>query len=1301
LSEFTCLLGEPALSKFRNQKLVRRIEKQLGSAVGSRLEARFVYFVESRGGHAADPQRLCDLLNAEQVDELPVRGLFLVVPRIGTQSPWSTKATDIARRCGLDNVERIERGIAYWLPATEFLEDVQRQTLSLLLHDRMTQSVLDSAADASELFQHHQPKKLSHFNVLDDRSADESDRGRELREANQSLGLALSDEEISYLVSEFCALGRNPSDAELMMFAQANSEHCRHKIFNAQWTVDGTESPLSLFGMIRNTHKISPEGVLSAYHDNSAVIQGAAGERLIIDPVTGHYRWNQESLPTQIKVETHNHPTAISPFPGAATGSGGEIRDESATGRGARPRAGLCGFSVSHLKFEHQAMPWEVDHGKPDRIASALDIMIEGPVGAASFNNEFGRPALCGYFRTFEQEVDGRLWGYHKPIMIAGGLGSIRENLVEKLPLVEGAAIIVLGGPAMLIGLGGAAGSSQGSGQSDEELDFASVQRGNPEMQRRCQEVIDHCCALGDNNPILSIHDVGAGGLSNAIPELLDDGGFGGELEIRRVPNADSSLSPMEIWCNEAQERYVIALTPERVTEFESLCERERCPYGILGRATTEKRLLLRDELLGETVVDMPLAVLLGKLPRLEMNARRLRSLTETPEFGSGSISADLRLVLGFPTVASKSFLVTIGDRSIGGLVTRDQMVGPWQVPVADVAVTLSAFTGQAGEAMAMGERTPLAVVNGPASGRMAVAEAVTNIAAASIKNIGDIRLSANWMAAAGEEGQDAQLFDTVRAIGMELCPELGIAIPVGKDSLSMKTVWHEQGRERRMLAPVSLIVSAFSPVDNVHRTLTPQLGVASGFGALILIDLSAGQNRLGGSILAQVHQQFGSEVPDLDEPARLKSFFAAIQELNRGHLIQAYHDRSDGGLITTLCEMAFASHCGLELEFDVVPDDLVAELFSEEVGAVIQVSDEHIGPVLSVLARFGLSGVTRRIGRPTSGDRLVARNAGVIVLDENLPELQRVWCQASHNVQHLRDNPDCASEELAVACNWQTPGMAPRVPYDVQQNPAGSVVSPAINLTDRPAIAILREQGVNGHVEMAAAFDLAGFRSVDVHMSDLIEGRHRLDAFDGLVACGGFSYGDVLGAGRGWAKSILFTERLREQFERFLSDEDTFALGVCNGCQMLSALRELVPGSAGWPDFSVNRSEQFEGRLAMVRIEPSRSLFFTGMEGALLPVAVAHGEGRAVIGDGAVPEDRIAVRYTDGVGRMSDRYPHNPNGSTQGVTGLCNADGRVTIMMPHPERTLRTVNFSWAPEDWPDESPWQRMFQNARAWIG
>jgi len=1292
LTEFICMRGGSALSAFRLQKLQQQIED--GCGVSAIPTAHFVYLIEtSTAPNPAQLKRLGNLLHAQDCQDLEERAPALVIPRIGTQSPWSSKATDIARRCHLEWVERIERGVAYDLWGVKQALGSLPDSLMALLHDRLTESVVLSLDDARRLFAHHEPSPLRHIEVLE--------RGIEaLAEYDEELGLALSRDEMAYLAKAFSTMGRDPTDTELVMFAQANSEHCRHKIFNAEFTVDGKPQGRSLFGMIRNTHACSPEGVLSAYHDNSAVIAGAEGARFFAAPETGIYRWQQESLPFQIKVETHNHPTAISPFPGAATGSGGEIRDESATGRGARPKAGLTGFSVSHLDIPGMDLPWRREFGKPDRIASPLEIMIEGPIGGASFNNEFGRPALCGYFRTFEAEIGGRLWGYHKPIMVAGGMGAILEQQVEKLDLVQGSKIVVLGGPAMLIGLGGGAASSMGSGQGEEALDYASVQRGNPEMQRRCQEVIDACCALGGDNPVLSIHDVGAGGLSNAIPELLHGGGCGAELELRLVPSADSGMSPMEIWCNEAQERYVLAVAPHSISRFESLCHRERCPYAILGEAGVGRRLVLDDELLDERPVDMDLEVLLGKPPGMQRDVHRERVASEPFQISPGDLSAQIHRVIRFPSVACKSFLVTIGDRTVGGLSVRDQMVGPWQIPVADAAVTLGGFLCRGGESMAMGERTPLAVMNGPASGRMAVAEAVTNIASAPIRKISDIRLSANWMAAAGESGQDAALFDTVRAVGMELCPALGIAIPVGKDSLSMKTIWRQDGQERKMLAPVSLVVSAFAPVTDVGRCLTPQLILDEGPTRLLLIDLGRGRDRLGGSSLAQVNGAFGDEVPDLDDPVLLSSFFSAVQALRDENRIIAYHDRSDGGAIVTLLEMAFAGHTGLELYPPVTSEALPGFLFSEEAGAVIQVAERDLESVQEVFSRMGLGDYVRDIGSPSAEPRLRIWNsngdAGSAIVNLAMTELQRDWMETSHAVQRLRDNPNAADSELASALDWTRTGLSPRLTFD----PEKECSAPMIARGARPRVAILREQGVNGQIEMAAAFDLAGFESIDVHMSDLPGGRHELSSFSGLVACGGFSYGDVLGAGQGWAKSILFSDRLREVFAEFLADESKFALGVCNGCQMLAALAELVPGSEGWPHFLGNASEQFEARLCLVEVEQSPSLFFRGMEGSRIPISVAHGEGRAEFAEGTQAPAHVCLRFVDGSGHAVEDYPENPNGSPGGVTGLCNRDGRVTILMPHPERTLRSVNFSWAPKDWPDASPWQQMFRNARQWV-
>ena len=1291
MTEFTCLRGGPAFSQFQRQKLIDGMSARLQQELS--FNAQFIYFVESQKAiPEEDLKGLEALLQAELVTHIESSAMLLVVPRMGTQSPWSTKATDIAKLCGLDSVSRIERGTVFHLDADK-IEPRMVSAIEHLVHDRMTQTVLHDLKEARALFDHHEARPLG----IVDLSVDAQ---QALGKANRELGLALSQSEIDYLIDAYQKLGRNPTDAELMMFAQANSEHCRHKIFNASWTLDGEPQDLSLFAMIRNTHARNPDGVLSAYHDNSAVIEGRRSERFFPQPGSSEYGYLDEDLGIQIKVETHNHPTAISPFPGAATGSGGEIRDEAATGRGARPKAGLTGFSVSNLLLPDRQRGWEENSGKPDRIASALDIMIEGPVGAASFNNEWGRPALTGYFRTFEQTIGGRLWGYHKPIMLAGGMGNIRSGHVEKLRLSEGSAVIVLGGPAMLIGLGGGAASSVGSGQGNEELDFASVQRGNPEMQRRCQEVIDRCCALGEDNPIVSIHDVGAGGLSNAVPELLNDSERGGLLELRKIFSADGAMSPMEIWCNESQERYVLGVERDRLEEFESFCKRERCPYAVLGTVTNERRLRLNDALLNELPVDMPLEVLLGKTPKMHREASAVDVKTAAAPPGTNDLESDLLNVLRFPAVGSKSFLITIGDRSVGGLVARDQMVGPWQVPVADAAVTLHSFHGYSGEAMAIGERTPLAVVNSRAAARLAVTEAITNIACAPISKLSDVRLSANWMAAAGEDGQDAALYEAVKAVGMELCPELGIAIPVGKDSLSLKTDWAEDGQSRHMLAPVSLVISAFAPATDARLSLTPQLKLGGQPSRLLLIDLGQGADRLGGSSLEQVSGTFSDRVPDLDNAGHLVGFFTAIQELMRDKRILAYHDRSDGGLITTLCEMAFAGRCGLALSFDAAPagdmDSLRARLFAEEPGAVVQVAKADMEAVMECLGRHGLSALVTDIGAPLEGHSLSLKANGRVRLQCDLAKLHQAWNETSFEIQKLRDHPDCAKEEFASALEWKRPFLATSLSFNPQQDPAASAVASG----NRPAVAILREQGVNGQVEMAAAFDAAGFRAIDVHMSDLLENRTGLSAFQGLVACGGFSYGDVLGAGRGWAASILFHQELRDQFAAFFEDRGRFALGVCNGCQMLSSLKDIIPGTDSWPDFVANRSGQFEARLSLAKVTQSASLFFDGMAGSILPVATAHGEGRAQFRRQLLPQSLVALQYVDARGRSAVKYPANPNGSPQGVTGMCNTDGRVTIMMPHPERTLRTVNFSWAPDEWPEISPWQRMFSNARKWV-
>ncbi|WP_067562623.1 phosphoribosylformylglycinamidine synthase [Halofilum ochraceum] len=1291
-----CLPGRAALSEFRLSKLRERIEARLPGL--EELEAFHLHFVDTvREPDPDEHARLEALLDyGEEEAFADTADISLIVaPRPGTVSPWSSKATDILHNCGLDCVHRVERAVAWRITDNgRVLPAEAARAIADLLHDRMTEAVLDTPEDGAALFVGSARETLRHIPLTTGGRA-------ALETANDELGLALAEDEIDYLVDRYGELGRDPTDVELMMFAQANSEHCRHKIFRADWTIDGEPMDRSLFRMIQASYEAAPDGILSAYSDNAAVLDGAETERFLVDPESGRYGYIGERAPMQIKVETHNHPTAISPFPGAATGAGGEIRDEAATGTGARSKAGLCGFSVSDLHIPDFAQPWETRRGHPERLASALEIMLDGPIGAAAFNNEFGRPNLCGYFRTYEQAVadaDGRerLRGYHKPIMIAGGMGNVRPMHVHKRELPEKARVIVLGGPAMRIGLGGGAASSVASGASHAELDFASVQRGNPEMQRRAQEVIDRCCNLGEDNPILSVHDVGAGGLSNAIPEILDDSDRGGELELRAIPNDEPGMSPLAIWCNESQERYVLAIRPEDEERFRALCDRERCPWAILGEATAERRLHLTDREHGDDPVDIPMELLLGKPPKMHRDvARRASAGSALATDGVAFTDAAWR-VLRLPAVAGKEFLITIGDRTVGGLVCRDQMVGPRQIPVADCAVTAAGFNGYTGEAMAMGERTPSAVLDAPASGRMAVAEAVTNIAAAPVERIGDIRLSANWMAATGADADDAALYDTVRAVGAELCPRLGIAIPVGKDSLSMQTVWRDDDGEHRMQAPLSLIVTAFAPVDDVRRALTPQLK-NDPETQLLAIDLGAGCNRLGGSALAQVYGVTGQGVPDVDDPDRLAAFFTAIQELTRAGLLHAYHDRSDGGVFTTLCEMALAGGTGLSIDLDPLGDAPLAAAFAEEAGAVVQIDAARREEVDAILGRHGLTEQTHALGHPTTDGVIRFRHGGDALFETDRATLHGAWHETSYRMQSLRDNPECAEEQYESIVTASDPGLRPSVGFDPQEDIAAPFIGGA-----RPRVAILREQGVNGQNEMAAAFDRAGFDSVDVHMSDLIAGRVSLDEFAGITACGGFSYGDVLGAGGGWARSIRFNERTRNEFAAFFERADTFSLGVCNGCQMLAQLRDLIPGTESWPTFVRNRSEQFEARLSMVEVLPSPSLFLAGMEGSRLPVPVAHGEGCASWGGGGpVAMDTVAMRYVDPWAQATETYPWNPNGSPCGVTGLTSSDGRATIMMPHPERAFRTVQYSWHPPEWGAEGPWLRMFRNARRWLG
>lgn len=1289
--------GTAALTEFAADKLLATLAQGI-SGVES-VTADYLHVVlfnqPATDEELAVLESLLHYGEQRQVDMAQSTGC-VVAPRPGTISPWSSKATDIAHNCGLACVERIERCRSYrvGLQTDTELSDADTGFLKSAIHDRMTESVFDRQQQLEVLFEAHEARPLQTVDIMA--------HGREaLEQANVSLGLAISEDEIDYLLDGFTRLGRNPTDTELMMFAQANSEHCRHKIFNAQWNIDGEDQQQTLFGMIRNTYQKHSDGVLSAYKDNAAVIEGFDGERFAPDPQSAEYTAAAQAMPAMIKVETHNHPTAISPFPGAATGAGGEIRDHGATGRGAKPKAGLCGFSVSNLKLPGLPQPWEVDNGKPDRIVSALDIMLEGPIGAAAFNNEFGRPNIAGYFRSYEVQPEGQsaIRGYHKPIMLAGGVGNMHEQHVEKHNIPAGANLIVLGGPAMLIGLGGGAASSMASGASSEDLDFASVQRGNAEMERRCQEVIDRCTRLGDGNPIISIHDVGAGGLSNAMPELVNDAGRGALLDLRKVPNDEPGMSPMEIWSCEAQERYVLAVSDANMALFDQLCERERCPYAVLGTATAEQQLVVNDPMFDNRPVDMPLELMLGKPPRMFRNAVHEQTTGAAIDTASVDVVDAVYRVLQLPTVADKSFLITIGDRSVTGMIARDQMVGPWQIPVADVAVTLNSFNGYHGEAMAMGERTPVAVLDAAASARMAVCEAITNIAAADIDALGDIKLSANWMAACGNPADDADLFDAVKAVGLELCPDLQLTIPVGKDSLSMRSVWQEQGESREVKAPLSLIVSAFARVNDTRLILTPQCRTDLGETRLILIDLGQGRNRLGGSALAQVFNSTGDVPADIEVYAAIRIFFEQIRDLRRQGKILAYHDRSDGGLITTLCEMAFAGHSGLNIDITHVGDDAVAALFAEELGAVIQVSEDESEAILHGLSEAGLTAID--IGSCQEDSHIVISHDGQEVLHESRVDLHRAWSATSYQLQSIRDNADCALQEYDSILDDDDPGLIAKLAYD----PNEDVSAAYINSGSRPRIAVLREQGVNGQIEMAAAFDRAGFSAVDVHMSDVISGRVRLDDFNGLAACGGFSYGDVLGAGQGWGKSILYIQQARDEFEAFFNRTDTFALGVCNGCQMLSSIKQLIPGAGNWPRFERNLSEQFEARFTLVGVADNPSVLTRDMSGSMMPIVVAHGEGRAVFDSDeqlqALQQGRqVVLEYREANGDKASRYPHNPNGSTQSIAGVTTPDGRFTIMMPHPERVFRTAQMSWHPDDWQEDSPWMRLFRNARVFV-
>ncbi len=1284
--------GGPALSQFRLEKIERQLEELLAGR--HRVESQWLHFVDHDGDlEGVQRQILQQLLEYGPAHQtMAVSGWQrLVVPRLGTISPWSTKATDIANNCGLEGVRRIERGILWGIELEQEPDAEVEERLLALIHDRMTETVLETVTEATALFISTDPAALNRIDLLGG--------GREaLVQADRALGLALAEDEIDYLLENFETMGRNPTDVELMMFAQANSEHCRHKIFNADWVIDGESRQRTLFGMIRETYHNNSVGVLSAYRDNAAVVEGHTTTRFA--PEQGVYRSRVEEIDIVYKAETHNHPTAISPFPGAATGAGGEIRDGGATGRGAKPKAGLAGFSVSNLRIPGAEQPWERDHGKPSRIVSALEIMLEGPIGAAAFNNEFGRPVVQGYFRTFELEVNGpageEIRGYHKPIMLSGGVGNIRRADVEKRTIPPGSQIVVLGGPSMLIGLGGGAASSMTSGESSEQLDFASVQRGNPEMERRCQEVIDRCWQLQQENPIISIHDVGAGGLSNAVPEIVNDCGRGGRFELRTVLNDEPGMSPLELWCNESQERYIVAIAADRIEQFKDLCERERCPYAVIGEATAEQRLIVGDGHFDNSPIDLPMDVLFGKPPKM------LRQVTHNPiqhrPFERGGIDPREALyrVLRLPVVANKGFLITIGDRTVTGMVARDQMVGPWQVPVADVAVTTSGYDSYCGEATALGEAAPIALLDPAASGRMAIAEAVTNIAAARIESLSQVRFSANWMAPAGHPGEDAALYDTVAAVS-ELCQQLNITIPVGKDSMSMKSVWEEQGASRAVTAPLSLVACAFAPVVDVRQTLTPEADTTTEESDLLLIDLGQGANRLGGSALAQVYGAVGQQPPDLDDPQRLQQLFDGVQSLNREGLILAYHDRSAGGLVTALAEIAFAGHVGISLLLDDLGSDPIAALFSEELGVVLQIRHHHLQRVRQLLQQVGLLRHTHLLGTLNDEDRITIRYQGRVMIDEPRVELQRAWSETSWQMQRLRDNPECADQEYDQLLDREDPGMAVKLTFD----PADEISAPWIARGERPAVAILREQGVNGQVEMAAAFDRAGFECHDLHMSDLLAGRTTLEPYKGVVACGGFSFGDVLGAGEGWAKSILFHSAVRDRFQHFFERTDTFGLGVCNGCQMMSVLHSLIPGAEGWPRFIRNRSEQFEGRFSLVEVVESPSILLQGMAGSQLPIAVAHGEGQVEYRDTQQRSAAsLALRYIDHRGVPTEQYPLNPNGSVGGETGFTTTDGRFTIMMPHPERLFRTVQHSWHPSTWGEDGPWLRMFRNARVWV-
>lgn len=1298
--------GRNALPSFRLQRLLHDLQAIVPQIFN--LTANYRYFCTTTQDLTPDEiDRLSQLLEATHHTNSDK--VLLVVPRPGTISPWSSTATEIAHYCGLSKIKRLERGIAFELHNQQALTSTETAQIKLYIHDRMTEIVLTSISEANALFQHAEPGKLVEIDLLNQGKA-------ALEQANHDMGLALSPDEVDYLANYFERVRRNPTDVELMMFAQMNSEHCRHKIFNADWVIDGQPQSHSLFGMIRHTHERHPQHTIVAYSDNAAVLGGETIMRFYPDDQL-QYSYADELTHWLAKVETHNHPTMISPYPGAATGVGGEIRDEGATGTGAKPKAGLTGFSVSNLRIPSAIQPWETtEYGKPAHIFSALDIMLTAPLGGAAFSNAFGRPNLAGYFRTYEQMVNGTMRGYHKPIMLAGGIGQIAAQHTQKQRFPTGTLLVHLGGPGMPIGLGGGAASSMDAGTSTETLDFDSVQRGNPEIQCRAQAVIDRCWQLARNgqpNPILAIHDVGAGGLSNAFPELVYDAERGGRFDLRAVPSDAPDMSPMQIWSNESQERYVLAIQPESLPLFQAICERERCPFAIVGETLEEPQLIVTDEQASVHPANMPLSVLLGKPPKMVRDVERIHSDSAPLNTVGLSLQEAAHRILRLPAVASKAFLITSCDRTVGGLTARDQMVGPWQIPVADVAVTASGFQTYTGEAFALGERTPLAVINAAASARMAVGEAITNLAAAHIAELGQIRLSANWMAATGHSGEDAALYDAVQAVAMELCPQLGISIPVGKDSLSMKTAWKDphNGQDKEVVAPLSLIISGFAKVTDIRKTLTPQLRTDKGAIELILIDLGHGKNRLGGSALAQVYTQTGSEVPDLDHPQQFNAFFAAIQLLNKNDLLLAYHDRSDGGLFVTLCEMAFAGHCGIDVALDELiaankneSDGVLPVLFNEELGAVIQTETRHHDAVFSILADAGLTENSYVIGHLNEQDRVLLLHNNQPLFQGKRATLQQIWSETSFALQKLRDHPACAQQEFDQILDTNDPGLHVQLtfPLDELNKLTESNQTTAI-LTHRPAVAILREQGMSGYIEMAAAFDRAGFRAVDVHMSDIIAERTHLTEFKGLVAGGSFSFGNVLGAGKGWAQSILLNPQVREQFAVFFTRSDTFTLGVCNGCQMLSQLKSLIPGTAHWPRFERNYSDQFEARFSMVQINNSPSLFFTDMVGSRLPISIAHEAGRAVFDDAAqqrAAQPYVTLQFTDNYGAVTEHYPYNPDGSSAGITGLTSIDGRVTILMPHPQRVFRTAQHTWHPDDWSENSPWMQLFINARKWV-